>query len=358
MNQGRPKLLYSEWAWNREVSILWRGNGSSYPNMSVKVGCHVQMFSPHDNSALIFEPNFNPHWIEGLPTTHVKVLAPRPVIGTVQNIQSLYPASILDGARPPSQVSLSHVQVKKKPKATNQMDPPVSLSHLCELQRDIVHQMLSKESALFSKTDDDFGCTEKLQLSISLKDTESVARTYLSVPKPDHIVQGWVQKSNSPYASFVICVWKNDGSLWLCIDFCEVNRKTLPDQQPIHWVQETMDRLGANSCFSLLDQEKTYHQTFMAKENRLVTSFFTPWGLYEWIWIPWSLMNAAVAFQCCIEGFLEGLRDEICITYLEDTVVFSRSSQDHVSDVRAVLQQHGFKLKLSFKLKLRALIQY
>ncbi len=183
-----------------------------------------------------------------------------------------------------------------KSKRPSQWDPPIKLEHLTESQQQIVRQLLKEECNAFSFDDNDVGCIPTLNMHITLHDKSPVQKTYISVPKPllqevkeylqDLLNRGWISKSRSPYSSPVVCVRKKDGSLRLCCDYRQLNRKSVPDRHPIPRIQDTLDFLSGSSWFSVLDQGKAYHKGFLHEESRPLTAFVTPWGLFQWNRIP------------------------------------------------------------------------
>lgn len=167
----------------------------------------------------------------------------------------MYPLRSVEETHSPVDINNIQAQHTKNQEASAEpWDPPVDISHLDENQRQVVCEMLREEPDSFSHTDNDIGCIYNLQLKILLEDPESVVRTYMSVPKPlyeemkdylaDLIAQGWTS-----YTSPIVCVRKKCGSLRLCIDYRELNRKTHPDRQPIPRVQDVTDGLGGNTMF-------------------------------------------------------------------------------------------------------------
>ena len=92
---------------------------------------------------------------------------------------------------------------------------------------------------------------------------------------------------------------------------------------------------------------QAYHQGEIHEDSRKFTAFSSPWSLYEWIRIPYGITNAPPAFQRFINSCLANFRDKICIAYLDDILVFSKTFEDHVVDVKKILhclRKRGVKL--------------
>jgi hypothetical protein len=146
----------------------------------------------------------------------------------------------------------------------------------------------------------------------------------------------------------MVCVRKKDMSLRLCIEYRVLNQKSVQTRRPISSIQDSLDSLKGNIWFSTLDQDKAYHQGYMKPECRPYTAFITSWVLYEWLWIPFGLSGAPGAFQQFMEEILAEFRDELCIPYLDDVLVFSGTFEEHLDGVRKILRmlmEAGIKLK-------------
>lgn len=247
-----------------------------------------------------------------------------------------------------------------------------------ELEDEIFHQQLSEmvftelspeetESAktmmwemkeAFARHPDDIGSAPELTLKLHTTDEVPVQRRYNSIPRPlyadvkKHIQllldKKWIEKSNSPWSSPIVCATKKGGGLRLCVDYRLLNKKTISDKHPLPRIQEALDALEGSRIFTTLDLTRAYWQGFMESESRVKTAFCTPWGLYHWIRIPFGLTNAVPVFQRFMESTLEDYRDEFVIPYLDDTIVHSKSVMEHIGQIRKVLEKFKSKgLKLN-----------
>jgi hypothetical protein len=161
--------------------------------------------------------------------------------------------------------------------------------------------------------------------------------------------RGLIERSSSPWSSQVVMVQKKDGSWRMCVDYRKLNEKTVKDVYPLTQIDENLDTLEEAEWYTSLDLDMAYHQVPMMEEDKEKTAFATPrGGLYQFTTMPYGLCNAASTFERIIKKTLVGLQWHIAVLYLDDIVVFWKSFEDHLCNLRKVfdrLSEAGLKLK-------------
>ena len=89
----------------------------------------------------------------------------------------------------------------------------------------------------------------------------------------------------------------------------------------------------------------------MDEESRQYTAFTVgSMGIYEFLCMPYSLCNAPATFQHFMQNCLGELKLTYALIYLDDVIVYSKTEDEHLVRLRAILErfmENGLKLKPS-----------
>ena len=148
-----------------------------------------------------------------------------------------------------------------------------------------------------------------------------------------------VRPSTSPYASPIVMVKKKDGSNRVCVDFRKLNKITEVDPEPMTTAEDlhVYHRLSGKKYLSKIDLTKGYWQILVAPEDVYKTAFVTPDRQYEFLQMPFGMVNSGATLIRGLKKVLKGLSG--VGSYINDIVIYSDSWEEHLRTFERVVQR-------------------
>ena len=146
-----------------------------------------------------------------------------------------------------------------------------------------------------------------------------------------------IEPSNSSVASPVIVVIQH-GKPRFCVDLREVNSKIAADRYAFLKQDMIFAALIGAIFFTILDANRGYHQFSLTFRSRKFTAFTTAFGLFQFKRVPFGLKTAPAYFQRAIDIILGSMRWDFALAYIDDIIVYSKSLEEHIEHIAAVLE--------------------
>ena len=123
----------------------------------------------------------------------------------------------------------------------------------------------------------------------------------------------------------------------MCGDYRRLNTVTTPDRYSIPLIADLTARLHGRRIFGKVDLIKGYHQIPVAEEDIAKTAITTPFGMFEFLRMPFGLKNAGQTFQRMMDEILCDL--DFLFVYMDDVLVASRTMEEHIEHFRQLFQR-------------------
>lgn len=239
-------------------------------------------------------------------------------------------------------------------------------SDLSEEDKVTLRQFLKRERRAFAFNRTELGTCSLLQMRLEVGNARPVAQRTRRLP-PRHVeflkqeldellAMGVIEESNGEWACNPVVVPKKAGpddpgksGLRFCIDYRPVNQLLRGSAWPLPDITGVLDDIGTSAkVFSTLDLMSGFWQVEIDPQDRDITGFTTPFGMYRWRRMPFGLKTAPATFQRLMSTVLRPYLGKFCHCFIDDVIVFSADLQTHMQHLKAVfdcLYNAGLKMK-------------
>jgi hypothetical protein len=136
----------------------------------------------------------------------------------------------------------------------------------------------------------------------------------------------------------VVVVRAADKDWRFCVDYGRINSISQSNPFPLPNLVGVLEWLAGHKFYAKFDLRRGYHQLMVDPRDRHLTAFVCESGVYEFVRLPFGLMNAPAFFQRQMStAVLAGLIHVSCESYIDDISVFAETEEELLRRCREVL---------------------
>ena len=222
-----------------------------------------------------------------------------------------------------------------------------------------VKALVREYADIFSSPEVSFGKTSLMEFEVTLEPGSKPVKAKVRPTNPKQRqdlreqLDKWeaedvVEECESPWASALVPVLKKDGGIRWAVDYRPLNKMTIKDSYPLPSISENLEKLQGSQVYSTLDAAGAYHCIPVEAKSRPMLAFVTPFGLYTWKRMPFGAANSGPCYSRFMEMLVSKLRSPWTLCYLDDLMVHTVTTEQHLDELRKVFQMHreaGIRLK-------------
>jgi hypothetical protein len=153
----------------------------------------------------------------------------------------------------------------------------------------------------------------------------------------DLLDKGFIRPTSSPWCCPALFVSKKDKGLRLCVDYWPLNAVTIKNKYPLPHIDILFDQLAGAQVFSKIDLRSDYHQIKIRDEDIPRRLSLRDTG-FEYLVMSFGLTNAPAHFMYLMNSVFMPELDKFVMVFIDDILVYSKSTEDHEEHLRVVLQ--------------------
>ena len=150
--------------------------------------------------------------------------------------------------------------------------------------------------------------------------------------------KGFIRPSVSPGGAPWLFVKEKDNTLWLCVDYRQLNKMTMKNKYLLHRIDDLFDQLKGVSVISNIDLRSGYHQLRIKNVDVHKTAFRTWYGHYEFLVMPFRLTNSPATFMDLMNRVFQPYVDQFVVVFIDDTLMYSKDWEDRDTHLRVLLE--------------------